>query len=64
MEICKTGEDLLGETGLIKPDKDPGNEVSTRISNYGRPATAVLGLLLTASAVLWAPRPKKQKNME
>ncbi|MDE0291128.1 MAG: hypothetical protein OXK19_01240 [Candidatus Dadabacteria bacterium] len=64
MEICKTGEDLLGKTGLIKPDKDPGNEASTRIRNYGRPATAVLDLPLTASAVLWAARPKKQKNME
>ena len=48
----ETGEDLLGETEPMELDKDPGKDASTGILNYGRPATAVLGLLLTASAVL------------
>ena len=59
-----TGEEFLDETELMEPDKDLGNDASTRIPNYGRPATAVLDLLLPASAVLSAPRLKKQKNAE
>jgi len=45
-------------------DKDPGKDVSTRIPNYGRPATAVVDLLLTASVALWVLHLKKQKTAE
>ena len=47
-----TGEKFPDETEPMNPDKGLGNDVSTRIPNYGRPATAVLDLLLTASAVI------------
>lgn len=60
-----TIEDIYeDETGLTEPDKDPGNDASTRAPNYGGPATAVLDLLLTTSAVLSAARLKKQKSAE
>ena len=59
-----TGEEFLDETELMEPDKDLGNDASSRIPNYGRPATAVPNLLLTASAVLSALHLKKQKNAE
>ena len=58
----ETGEEFFGETELMEPDKDLGNDASTRIPSYGRPATAVLNPLLTASATLSALAPEKIKN--